>query len=55
MKLVTPFKFVMVDLTAPEQKELAELMKLQESKELDQSIGQRNDSKKICGVHCNPS
>ena len=51
MTLVAPFKYVLIDLTAEEQKEVKEFMDLQEARgDLEKSIGQKNDSKKICNV-----
>ena len=51
MTLVAPFKFVLIDLTVKEQKEVKEFMDQQEAMgDLEKGIGQKNDSKKICNV-----
>ena len=51
MTLIAPFKFVLIDLNEKEQKDLKELMNLQEGiGDLGKVIGQKNDSKKICNI-----
>ena len=49
MTLVAPFKFVLIDLTPKEQKDLEELV-TQQGKDLTKGLGNKFESKKICNV-----
>ena len=49
MTLVAPFKFVLIDLNEKEQKDLEELINLQED-DIEKTLGRKFDSKKICNI-----
>ena len=52
MKLKAPFDFIIIDLSTRDQKLLEDFMKLQnDAGGLDESIGSKNDSRKILGIH----
>ena len=49
MTLVAPFNFVLIDLNEKEQKDLEELINLQEN-DIEKTLSQKFNSKKICNI-----
>ena len=49
MTLVAPFTFVLIDLNEKEQKDLEELINLQEN-DIEKTLSQKFNSKKICNI-----